>query len=71
MGLMRQDKKAELSKGLLEVVERATELETLLNDNLLRQQQELNQTLGSADVDADRCPNLQPFHALMILLSVP
>ena len=69
MGLTWQDKKAELSKGLLEVVERATELETLLNDNLLRQQQELKQTLGSADVDADRCPHLQLFHALMILLS--
>ena len=44
-----------MSEGLLEVVERATELETLLNDNLLRQQQELDQTLSSADVEADRC----------------
>ena len=58
MILTLQDKKAELSEGLLEVVERATELETLLKDNLLRQQQELNQTLGSADVEADRCPCL-------------
>ena len=43
-----------MTQGLLEVVEKATELETLLNDNLLRQQQELNQALGSADVESDR-----------------
>ena len=49
-----QERKAEMTQDLLEVVEKATELETLLNDNLLRQQQELNQALGSADVESDR-----------------
>ncbi|CAL8464327.1 g3862 [Coccomyxa elongata] len=49
-----KERKAEMTQGLLEVVEKATELETLLHDNLLRQQQELNQALGSADVESDR-----------------
>ncbi len=48
-----------MTQGLLEVVEKATELETLLHDNLLRQQQELNQALGSADVESDRYHPLQ------------
>lgn len=52
---MWQDEKAELAQQLLGVAERATELETLLNDDLLRQQQELQYALGSADVEADRC----------------
>lgn len=50
-----QDKKEELRVEQAQSFERSTELETLLNTNLLRQQQELQDRLSKADVSVDRC----------------
>lgn len=50
-----QDMKAALNEAGLQIAERVTELETVLNDDLLRQQEELQHRLSTADVEADRC----------------
>ena len=51
-----QDKKAAAAEELLQITERATELDTLLVSNLVRRQAELAEALATADVGADRCP---------------
>lgn len=53
-----QDRKAALAEAGLHIAERVTELETVLKDDLLRQQEELQHRLSSADVEADRYPSL-------------
>jgi hypothetical protein len=53
--LFFQERKTVLKDAAFLVSEKVTELETLLNDNLLRQQEELLQKLTDADVEADRC----------------
>ena len=45
-----------LSGPRMEEEARVTELEDLLNSNLLKRRQELTQRLQEADVEADRCP---------------
>ena len=49
-----QDKKEALREEQVVSTERLTELETLLSTNLLKQQQELQERLSKADVEADR-----------------
>ena len=50
-----QDKKDALREEQVQAAARLTELESLLSTNLLKQQQELAEKLGNADVEADRC----------------
>lgn len=55
-----------LSGQRMEEEARVTELEDLLNSNLLKRHQELTQRLQEADVEADRFA-----HAVMLLLLLP
>ena len=50
-----QDKKDALREEQVQAAARITELESLLSTNLLKQQQELAEKLGNADVEADKC----------------
>ena len=55
-----------LSGQRMEEEARVTELEDLLNSNLLKRHQELTQQLQEADVEADRCA-----HVVLLLLLLP
>ncbi len=55
VGLMHvQEEVVRLSAQRMEEEARVTELEDVLNSNLLKRRQELNQRLEQADVEADR-----------------
>lgn len=55
-----------LSGQRMEEEARVTELEDLLNSNLLKRHQELTQRLQEADVEADRCVRV-----VLLLLLLP